>query len=193
MNTPYFYIIEHKETGKYYAGSRTAQGCDPTDLLSEYSTSSNTIKSLGIENFTIRKIVTRPDAYDYETRFLQRVDARSNERFYNKHNNEGDHIRPDIRKGMKETPERVAKKMKRVTIDGVEYRSVTEACQKLEVSAHTLKKMIETGHKCDLDRKRKKCVIDGVEYKSMTEAGEALGTHRVAIHRYLKTGNRSWE
>jgi hypothetical protein len=192
MSTPYFYIIEHKETGKYYAGSRMAVGCHPSDLLVGYSTSSNTIQNLGIENFTVRKIVTRHDAYDYETRFLQRVDARNNDRFYNKHNNEGDHIRPDIRKGMKETPERVAKKMKKVTIDGVEYRSVTEACEKLEVSAHTLKKMIETGHTCDLDRKAKKCVIDGVEYKSHTEAARALGTHRVAIHRYLKTGKRSW-
>ena len=192
MSNPYFYILQEKSTGKYYAGSRTAKGCHPSDLLSTYHTSSTTVTKIGTDNFIIRKLVSRADAYEYESLFLQRVDARNNDRFYNKHNNEGDHIRPDIRKGMKETPERVLMKMKKVVVGGVEYQSVTEACRELKVCAHTLKKMIETGHKCDLDRKAKKCVVDGVEYKSMTEAGRALGTHRVAIHRYLKTGKRSW-
>ena len=93
---------------------------------------------------------------------------------------------------MKETPERVAMKMRKVTIEGVEYPSVTEACKQLGVCAHTLKKMIESGHKCDTERKAKKCVVDGVEYESMTAAGKELGTYRNAIQRYLKTGKKTW-
>jgi hypothetical protein len=88
MTTPYFYIIEEKSTGKYYAGSRYAKGCHPSDLLSTYHTSCRSIQDKGSSAFRIRKIVPREDALSYETRFLRKVDARSNPRFINKHNNQ---------------------------------------------------------------------------------------------------------
>jgi hypothetical protein len=84
MSSPYFYILEEKSTGKYYAGSRTAKGCHPSDLLSSYPTSSNTVQKIGTENFTIRKLVPRADAYDYEMKFLKKVKAATNPRFHNK-------------------------------------------------------------------------------------------------------------
>ena len=96
--TPYFYIIQDIRNGIYYAGAKWAQGCHPDKLLIEggYMTSSETIKELirqhGLGSFIIRKIrtfETADQAQDYETRFLRRVKARSNTKFYNGHENDG--------------------------------------------------------------------------------------------------------
>lgn len=93
---PYFYIIQHKRTGKYYAGSRYSKKSDPKELLKEngYITSSRLIKTIihyeGLESFVISKlkIFSNPkQAHDYETRFLKKVDAAKNSRFFNLHNN----------------------------------------------------------------------------------------------------------
>jgi hypothetical protein len=100
---PYFYVIQDIRSGMYYAGARWAQGCHPDELLKEdgYLTSSNTIKELirehGLDTFTIRKIrtvETANEAYDYETRFLRKIKARKNPRFYNGHEN--DYIFPSF-------------------------------------------------------------------------------------------------
>jgi hypothetical protein len=96
---PYFYIIQDIRCDMYYAGAKWARGCHPGQLLKEdgYLTSSETIKELieqyGLNIFIIRKIRTFEtgyEAYDYETRFLVKVDAKNNPKFYNKHNN--DHL-----------------------------------------------------------------------------------------------------
>lgn len=95
---PYFYIIQHKQTKIYYAGCRYARNCNPSELLTEggYLTSSRVVNELireeGIDAFAIRRIRTLSsdgEALEYETRFLQKVDARNNERFYNRSNNIG--------------------------------------------------------------------------------------------------------
>lgn len=95
---PYFYIIQDVRNGIYYAGAKWAQDANPSNFMVEggYETSSETIRELirehGLDNFIVRKIkifATGPEAYQYEKRFLQKVNARKNPRFYNKHNNEG--------------------------------------------------------------------------------------------------------
>lgn len=96
---PYFYIIQHKKTKMYYAGSSCNKESDPSKFLSKsgYKTSSKIIKKIikeeGIEAFQIRTIKlfqSAAEAYRYEKRFLEKVDARNNDRFYNLHNNESD-------------------------------------------------------------------------------------------------------
>lgn len=95
---PYFYIIQHKQTKIYYAGCRFAKNCNPSELLTEggYLTSSHVVNELireeGIDAFVIRRIKTfssADEALDYETRFLQKVDACNNPQFYNRSNNAG--------------------------------------------------------------------------------------------------------
>ena len=85
MSKPYFYIIEHIKSGKYYAGVRFAKNCNKEELLQEngYYTSSKYVKELiesdGLESFKIRKIKefdTAKEAMEYETRFLKKVKAR---------------------------------------------------------------------------------------------------------------------
>ena len=96
MSKPYFYIIEHIKSGKYYAGVRFAKNCNKEELLQEngYYTSSKYVKELiesdGLESFKIRKIKefdTAKEAMEYETRFLKKVKARNNYMFINKSEN----------------------------------------------------------------------------------------------------------
>jgi len=95
--TPYFYIIQDKRNGMYYAGAKWVQA-NPNNFmkLGGYLTSSETIKSLieqyGLSAFAVRKIRvfdTAEQAQDYETRFLRKVNARKHPKFYNGHNNDG--------------------------------------------------------------------------------------------------------
>jgi hypothetical protein len=104
---PYFYIIQHKATGIYYAGSKYAKDDSNPDMLMQpggYFTSSNIVKLImeteGVDIFVIRKIKvfeTGEEARTYETRFLKRINARSNSRFYNRHNNDGNYD-PEVMK-----------------------------------------------------------------------------------------------
>jgi hypothetical protein len=97
MSIPFFYIIEHSTTGKLYAGSKFGNDADPKNFMNSkgYKTSSNTVRNIieeeGLESFIIRKIKifkTPEEAYSYETRFLQKVKARTNSIFLNGHEND---------------------------------------------------------------------------------------------------------
>ncbi len=92
---PYFYIIQHISSGKYYAGVKYGIGSNPNQLLKSngYQTSSDIIKQIileeGIESFLIRKIKVFENASQalaYELRFLKRVNAAFNDNFLNRSN-----------------------------------------------------------------------------------------------------------
>jgi len=93
---PYFYIIQHINSGKFYAGVRYGKNAEPDQLLQSngYQTSSNIVKQIileeGLESFVIRKIKvfdTGEQALEYESRFLRKVNAAFNDSFLNKSNN----------------------------------------------------------------------------------------------------------
>jgi len=95
--TPYFYIIQDVRNGMYYAGAKWGQDANPEHFMKEggYTTSSNKIKKLIRENglslfkiVKIRTFHTAIKAQNYETRFLKKIDARNNLKFYNVHNND---------------------------------------------------------------------------------------------------------
>jgi hypothetical protein len=99
--TLYFYVIQEVSTNKYYAGIRWAKNCHPLELLQEngYKTSSKIIQDLikqnGLTSFCIKKIKIFKDKsklVEYEKRFLKKVDAKNNFKFYNMHN--GDMLSP---------------------------------------------------------------------------------------------------
>lgn len=107
-HVPYFYIIQHTPSGKYYAGCRfgktptkfSKNGCHPEELLNQfgYVTSSTPVKNLivsdGLESFKV--ILTIPETecmmsvYDYETVFLQSFEICEKDNWLNKHNNHFD-------------------------------------------------------------------------------------------------------
>lgn len=89
---PYFYIIQHRPTGRRYAGYRGAADCSSTELLKEggYFTSSKVVKALieseGLSAFKIERIREfddAADAYAYEIRFLKRIGAAKNPNWLN--------------------------------------------------------------------------------------------------------------
>lgn len=95
--TPYFYIIQHKETKIMYAGSRYAKGCHPDEFMQPngYQTSSVTILNIiekeGLSIFNILRIDTNCDdvsSLRYETSFLQCLNCAKSPYWYNGHNND---------------------------------------------------------------------------------------------------------
>lgn len=95
---PFFYVIQDIRNGMYYAGSKYGKDANPEKFMTEigYHTTSKTIKKIiseyGLELFIIRKIKLFTGArktVKYEKRFLEKVNARKNPRFYNGHNNDG--------------------------------------------------------------------------------------------------------
>lgn len=91
---PYVYEVIDTVTGKWYIGSRTANGCKPEDLGATYFTSSKIVKPLFSsepERF-IKKIIVVSDA-DYvvkvESSLLKLRDARTDPNSYNQHNGDG--------------------------------------------------------------------------------------------------------
>lgn len=93
----YFYIIQHVISKKYYAGSKTGKDSYKPLLADHgYKTSSPVIKGIiekeGIDSFIVRKIKyfnSKKEALIYEYRFLKKIDAANNIKFYNCHNNNG--------------------------------------------------------------------------------------------------------
>ncbi len=170
--TPYFYVIQDIRNGMYYAGAKWAQGCHPDQLLKEggYQTSSETIKKIVEQNnpnvFVVRKIrtfETGNKAYDYETRFLRKVKARSNPKFYNGHENDGKMDRT---------------KMKQVTMElyGVENPFQADEI-KTKIKQTNLEKYGDEIYTRtdDFKQKYKKTCIEkyGVEYHTQSESTKA--------------------
>jgi hypothetical protein len=98
MYTPYFYVIQHIASGKYYAGyqsvSRKKYHSENFMKPSGYQTSSKSVRAIiaaeGLDVFRIRKIrnfKTGAEARVYETRFLTKVGIPHNPRFFNKQAN----------------------------------------------------------------------------------------------------------
>ena len=92
---PFFYIIQHISSQKYYAGVKYSNA-DSSAFMTEngYKTSSNIIKQIiieeGLQSFIIRRIrhfETKEESRDYEARFLRKVKARTNEKFFNRSEN----------------------------------------------------------------------------------------------------------
>ncbi len=90
----YFYLIKHKPSGRYYAGSKYSKKADPTQLLNPnhanpYFTSSNYVKALieedGLGSFEIVEIVENPQegALNYEIDFLRKNKAKSDPMWLN--------------------------------------------------------------------------------------------------------------
>ena len=96
-HVPYFYIIQHIPSGKFYAGSKWQKGCHPYNFMIDggYTTSSDCVNDLiikdGLSAFKTMLILTEDECLmsvlDYETIFLQTWDISNNENWTNKHNN----------------------------------------------------------------------------------------------------------
>lgn len=93
---PYFYIIQDVRNKMYYAGAKWSVDADENTFMTKegYTTSSSIvnkiIENFGLDVFIIRKLrvfKTPEETYTYETKFLRKVKAGSNSKFYNAHDN----------------------------------------------------------------------------------------------------------
>lgn len=92
----YTYHLYHIPTRRHYYGSRYAKDANPADLWITYFSSSNEVKILieqyGKDSFeyTIRREFENPkDAILWESKFLQKVNAKNNPSWINQHNRDG--------------------------------------------------------------------------------------------------------
>jgi hypothetical protein len=89
----FFYVIRDRRNGMLYAGCKFAEDSNPNTFMTEdgYKTSSKDIQQIidqeGLDTFEIVKLRIMDDPLDYETRFLRKVNAAANPKFYNCHNN----------------------------------------------------------------------------------------------------------
>jgi hypothetical protein len=93
VSTPYTYSVTHKKTGIHYYGSRYSKGCSPDDFFKTYFTSCKIIHDLikreGVEGFEFKIRKTFKDTLSciqHENKFLKRVDAKNNPKFFNRQN-----------------------------------------------------------------------------------------------------------
>lgn len=70
---PYFYKIQEISSGKYYVGCQWGKKSNPKNFWVQYFTSSTYIKKQPKENYKIIKVVVRPDARQYEARYLKKA------------------------------------------------------------------------------------------------------------------------
>lgn len=94
--SPFFYVILHNPSNRYYAGYCSAKGyCNSEKFMTErgYKTSSKLVNDLilldGLNSFSIEKIrhfETASHARLYESRFLCKVNAMRNIKFINQSN-----------------------------------------------------------------------------------------------------------
>lgn len=92
---PYTYLIKFKPTNQVYYGVRYAKNCHPNEFWKTYFTSSSIIHKLieqhGLDSFDIQIRRTFDDsqkAYEWETKVLQKFDAKNDDRFLNRYNND---------------------------------------------------------------------------------------------------------
>lgn len=98
--SPYFYIIYHKPTQKFYVGCKYAKDADPSIFMKNpgYTTSSNIVNSLinlhGLDSFDIAVLLTEDevgDVYKFETAFLRENHIAADPQWLNCHEN---HLAP---------------------------------------------------------------------------------------------------
>ena len=92
MHSEYVYLIQHKASGKFYAGSSYKKNCHPSQFWTTYFTSSKIIKEIilteGADAFEACYISIRPnnDAREFEAEFLKSVNAARNSDWLNRNN-----------------------------------------------------------------------------------------------------------
>jgi hypothetical protein len=140
----------------YYAGAKWGRDANPDKFMKEcgYHTSSNLIKEIialhGLDIFTIRKIKkfeTSDQAHYYETRFLQKINAKKHPKFYNTHNNDG---MMDYNKN----------KMVLMDLYGVEFHSQREDVKRKTIDTNLSRRGVFYSFQCEeVKEKSKKTIL----------------------------------
>lgn len=146
MNKPYFYIIKHIPSQRYYAGCKYNKKANSVNFMTTngYQTTSNVVRMLirqgSIEDFMtlkIRHFNTAGEVLRYEARFLAKVNAATNASFLNKHNGGTNFVNNGGYKLTERTKQKMRKPKSQATIE-------KQNAEKKQRSSTTYEKMIET-------------------------------------------------
>jgi hypothetical protein len=146
MKTPYFYIIRHIPSQKYYAGCKINSLADSSNLMTNggYQTTSKVIRDIikhdGLASFEVLKIKhfnSSGEALSYESRFLQKVNAAENPQFFNLHNGGKNFVNKGGYKLSKSAKEKMRKPKSKETIEkqNTEKRNRSEDVYKKSVES----------------------------------------------------------
>jgi hypothetical protein len=146
MQTPFFYIIKHIKSQTYYAGCKINSKADSSTFMTKtgYQTSSNIIKNLinseGLESFIVVRLKhfnNSKEALQYESKFLVKVKAAENEKFFNKHNGGINFVNCGGYKLSESTKQKMKKPKSRETVERQNY-------EKRNRDKESYRKMVET-------------------------------------------------
>jgi hypothetical protein len=177
VNHPFFYIIQHTPSGKYYAGYCSKQShCNSTKFMTEmgYQTSSKGVKTIilneTISSFSIIRIrhFSYPnEAMVYERLFLLKVKARSNPIFINKSNGAKD-FRHDGCNHTEETKRKISLSLTGRSLSKITREKMKQANLGKIVSDETKMKMKKS-------QQNRKPISDETRHKlSMAKKGKPL-------------------
>jgi hypothetical protein len=164
MRKPYFYIIKHIITQKYYAGCKINSRADSSNFMTEcgYQTSSNVIKDLilkdGLSSFNIIRIKhfeTPSAALTYETRFLMKINAAENIMFYNRHNGGQNFINKGGYRLSESTKQKMRKPKSKETIEKQKLAHLSRGREVYEKAVATRKQRYATWHTAEQIKKIK--------------------------------------
>lgn len=146
MNKPYFYIIKHIPSQRYYAGCKYNKDADSSNFMTinGYQTTSRVVHALirqgSTEDFVtlkLRYFNTAEEVLRYETRFLVKVNAASNPSFLNRHNGGTKFMNRGGYKLTEQTKQKMRKPKSQETVE-------KQNAEKRQRSSTTYEKMIET-------------------------------------------------
>lgn len=208
--SPFFYIIRHKKTNKFYAGAKWSNHkapCDSNLFMTSfgYKTTSKIVKSMiefdGLDSFEVLRIrhFNDPDSViDFESRFLTKVDAMRNPSFLNKSNG-GKSFRC-----LKHTEETLRKLKGRKCSEETKLK-MREACkrrpptsektrEKISNAAKGRKMSEETKQKLSAASKFRKSISEETRIKmSISSKGRKLSQKQKDHLREVNTGRKMSE
>ena len=155
MRKPYFYIIKHILTQKYYAGCKINSKADSSVFMTErgYQTTSQVIKEIiqkdGLNSFEIVKIKhfdTPDDTLAYEMKFLTKINAAENSKFYNRHNGGKNFVNKGGYKLSESTKQKMRKPKSRETVEKQNQEKRTRSKDVYRKMVATRKSRYDTWH-----------------------------------------------
>jgi hypothetical protein len=155
VKKPYFYIIKHLPSQKYYAGCKFNLKADSSDFMTEkgYQTTSKVIWSLiqkdGLSSFEIIRLKhfnTLNEALSYEMRFLIKINAAKNEMFYNRHNGGKNFVNNGGYKLPESTKQKMRKPKSKETVEKQNKEKRTRSKDVYKKAVETRKQRYPTWH-----------------------------------------------
>lgn len=152
---PYFYIIQHIPTKRYYAGCKINSSANSIDLMTNngYQTTSKIVKNLilidGLESFIvlrIRHFQFPHQALNYETQFLVKVNAADNPRFLNRHNGDKNFVNKGGYNLSESTKQKMRKPKSQETIERQNKAKKNRGKEVYEKAVKTRKGKYSTWH-----------------------------------------------